>query len=124
MSNQDITPFPDTISLTDGGTLTTNWRNYITTLDPNPDYIHAFNIPMEDIQELSRFTNCTSIRAYLAMTDPSDVSTLKVILVPVDAKNKDITGIPSATETDAEVSTIFDFTSPCPKTCDIDSPLF
>ncbi len=124
MSNQEITPFPDTITLTDGVALTTNWRDYITKLDPNPNYIHAFNIPMSDINSLSKFTKCPSVRAYLAMTVPGDVSTLKIILVPVDVNNKDVTSIPSATEADAEASTIFDFTSPCPKTCDIDSPLF
>ena len=124
MSNQEITPFPDTISLTKGVALTTNWRNYIAALDPNPNYIHAFNIPMEDINELAKFNNCPSVRAYLAMTVPGDVSTLKIILVPVDVNNKDITGIPSASDASVTDSTIFDFTSPCPQTCDLNSPLF
>jgi hypothetical protein len=124
MSNQETTPFPDTITLTDGVTLTTNWRNYISNLDPNPNYIRAFNIPMADINSLSQFVHCPSVRVYLSMTVPGDVSSLKVILVPVDENNKDITSILSATEGGVEASTIFDFTTPCPKTCDIDSPLF
>lgn len=124
MSNQNSASFPDTIPLTDGITVTTNWRSYISKLDPNPNYIHAFNIPMADIVSLSQFANCPSVRAYLAMEVPNDISTLKIILVPVDEKGKDITGIPSADGLGDETSTVFDFTSPCPKTCDVDSPLF
>jgi hypothetical protein len=53
---------------------------------------------------------------------PGDISTLKIILVPVDAGNNDITGVPGTGDT--VDSTIFDFTSPCPKICDINSQLF
>ena len=122
MSNQEVTKFPDTIPLAEGTTLTTNWRNYISAVDPNPNYIRAFNIPMADITSLAKFTKCTSVRAYLAMVTPGDVSTLKVVLVPVDANGNDITGIPGAG--DVTESTVFDFSSPCPNTCDINSPLF
>jgi hypothetical protein len=117
MSNQEVTKFPDTIPLAEGTTLTTNWRNYISAVDPNPN-----NIPMADITSLAKFTKCTSVRAYLAMVTPGDVSTLKVVLVPVDANGNDITSIPGAG--DVTESTVFDFSSPCPQTCDINSPLF
>jgi hypothetical protein len=123
MNNKEITKYPDTIPLSEGTTLTTNWRNYISAVDANPNYIRAFNIPMTDIQQLAQFTKCTSVRAYLAMVTPGDVATLKVILVPVDANGKDITGIPGVVEGVTD-STVFDFTSPCPQTCDINSPLF
>ena len=122
MSNQEITKLPDTITLAEGTALTTNWRNYISAIDANPNYIRAFNIPMVDITSLAKFTKCTSVRAYLSMVTPGDVSTLKVVLVPVDASGNDITGIPGAG--DITESTVFDFSSPCPQTCDIDSPLF
>ncbi len=114
--------YPDTIPLSTGTTLTKNWHTYIGGIDPNPNYTRAFNIPMTDIQQLAQFTKCTSVRAYLALATPGDISTLKIILVPVDANNNDITGIPGAGNT--VDSTIFDFTSPCPKICDINSPLF
>lgn len=123
MNNKEITKYPDSITLAEGETVTTNWRNYISTIDKNPNYIRAFNIPMTDIMELAQFTKCPSVRAYLAMATPGDISTLKVILVPVDADGNDITSVPGAIE-GATDSTIFDFTSPCPQTCDINSPLF
>jgi hypothetical protein len=77
---------------------------------------------MEDIQELARFTKCPSVRAYLSMATPGDISSLKIILVPVDRNNNDVLEVPGATGVDE--SSIFDFTSPCPQTCDINSPLF
>jgi hypothetical protein len=127
MSNQN-TPSPvDTLTEQQGIDVTTNWRTYITTIDTNPNYIKAFNIPMSDIQNLADFTQCPNVRAYLAMDNPKDVSTLKIILVPVDAKNNDVLSIPvdSADSVGStEQSSIYDFTTPCPQACDNDSPLF
>jgi hypothetical protein len=77
---------------------------------------------MQDIINLSNFTKCPSVRAYLSMVIPNDVSTLKIILVPVNAAGNDILSVPGPAGTDQ--SSIFDFTSPCPQTCDINSPLF
>ena len=107
-------------------TYTTNYRNYISGIDKNPDYIHAFNIPMQDIASLADFTKCPSVRAYLGMSDPKDISTLKLVLVPVDNTNTDILSIPVPDGSGGLVdqSSIYDFTSPCPQNCDIDSPLF
>jgi hypothetical protein len=122
MSTPEKITFPDSITEAEGITITTNWRSYISALDPNPQYIKAFNIPMQDIINLSNFTKCPSVRAYLSMTSATDVSTLKIILVPVDAAGNDILSIPGPTG--ADQSSIFDLTSPCPQICDINSPLF
>jgi hypothetical protein len=122
MNTPNLPIFPDSIPLTEGVRITTNWREYISALDPSPQYIRAFNIPMEDIMELAQFTKCPSVRAYLSMTVPGDISSLKVVLVPVDRNNKDVLSVPGPTGVDE--SSIFDFTSPCPQTCDINSPLF
>ncbi len=122
MNTPNLPIFPDSITLAEGIKITTNWRDYISVLDPNPQYIRAFNIPMEDIVELAQFTKCPSVRAYLSMATAGDISSLKVILVPVDVNNKDVLSVPGPTGVDE--SSIFDFTSPCPQVCDIDSPLF
>jgi hypothetical protein len=122
MNTPNLPIFPDSITLAEGVRITTNWRDYISVLDPGSQYIRAFNIPMEDIQELARFTKCPSVRAYLSMTTPNDISTLKVVLVPVDINNNDVLSVPGPSSIDE--SSIFDFTSPCPQTCDINSPLF
>ena len=122
--DQQIIPKPpiDTIPEQEAIDITTNWRDYISGIDPSPDYIKAFDIPMVDIQQLAEFHQCPSVRAYLSMTIPGDISSLKVILVPVDADNKDILSVPSPDGTDH--SSIYDFSSPCPQNCDVDSPLF
>lgn len=109
-----------------GIAFTTNYRNYISAIDQNPDYIHAFNIPMQDVASLADFTKCPSVRAYLGMSDPTDISTLKLVLVPVDNTNTDVLSIPVPDGSGGLVnqSSIYDFTSPCPQNCDINSPLF
>jgi hypothetical protein len=112
----------DTIPEQEAIDITTNWRNYISAIDPSPDYIKAFNIPMIDIQQLATFYQCPSVRAYLSMSIPGDISSLKIILVPVDANNQDILSVPSPGGTDE--SSIYDLTTPCPQLCDINSPLF
>lgn len=91
-----------------------------------PNYIRAFNIPMQDITSLADFTRCPSVRAYLSLGVPGDISSLKLILVPVDANNKDILSIPVPDSKGGftDQSSIYDFTSLCPQLCDIDSPLF
>lgn len=114
--------FKDTIPVSTAIDITTSWRNYISTIDPATNYIRAFNIPMTDIAELATYHNCASVRAYLAMSKPNDISSLKIVLVPVDVNGKDITSIsiPAA----VNQSTVYDFTTPCPQICDINSPLF
>ena len=124
MTNPIIPGADDTIPEQLAIDITTNWRNYITNFDPSPDYIRAFNIPMEDITELSHFYKCPSVRAYLSMGIPGDISSLKIVLVPVDASGNDILQIPNGTEAGFAQSTIYDFTSPCPQVCDVNSPLF
>jgi hypothetical protein len=101
---------------------TTNYRNYISGIDPDPNYIRAFNIPMTDIQSLADFTKCPSVRAYLGMSTPGDITTLKLVIVPVDSNNKDILEIPAPDGTTQ--SSIYDLTTPCPQACDLQSPLF
>jgi len=127
MSTPSFPSPEDTIPESLAVDITTNWRNYISAIDPLPNYIRAFLIPMEDITSLAQFEKCPAVRAYLAMGVPGDISTLKVILVPVDANNQDVLSIivpESSTEGVTVQSTIYDFSSPCPQSCDIDSPLF
>jgi hypothetical protein len=122
MNNQIVPGAQDTIPQQEAVAITTNWRNYIGNYEPVNKYTRAFNIPMVDITQLAEFYKCTSVRAYLAMTVPGDISTLKIVLVPVDASGNDILSVPTADG--AAQSSIYDFTSPCPQICDINSPLF
>lgn len=114
------------IPVDQGITYTANYRSFMSHVDPNPNYIRAFNIPMEDITSLADFTKCPSVRAYLGMSDPTDPSTLKLVLVPVDVNNLDILTIdvPGISGGDETQSSVYDLTSPCPSICDVQSPLF
>ena len=124
--NQDVldqaVPSPG-IPQTTGVNYTSNYRTYISGVDPNPNYIKAFNIPMTDISSLADFTQCTSVRAYLGMSTPGDISTLKLVIVPVDRKNNDILSI-NLPDGSGTQSSIYDLTTPCPQACDLQSPLF
>lgn len=124
MSTQNV-PSPG-IPEAIGVDYTTNWRTYISAIDQDPNYIRAFNIPMQDIASLADFTKCGSVRAYLGMSDPTDISTLKLVLVPVDTDNLDVLSIevPDGSGGLVTQSSIYDLTSPCPSICDIQSPLF
>lgn len=128
MSNQSFPSPEDTIPESLAVDITTNWRNYISNIDHDPDYIRAFYIPMEDITSLAQFEKCPGVRAYLAMGAAGDISSLKIILVPVDADNKDVLNIivpGGSTKEGATIqSAIYDFTTPCPQACDVQSPLF
>ncbi len=112
----------DTIPLGEAIDYTTLWRNFVSQIEPN-NYIRAFYIPMEDIMNLAKFhTEAVAVRAYLGLPSKDDVTAIKLVLVPVTAKNTDILSVPGIT---GEVqSAIYDFTSPCPQACDIQSPLF
>lgn len=124
MSTQNF-PSPG-IPESTGVDFTTNYRNYISGIDPSPDYIRAFNIPMQDIMSLADFTKCPSVRAYLGMSTPGDITTLKLVLVPVDNNNLDVLSIevPDGSGSEVTQSSIYDLTTPCPQACDVQSPLF
>ena len=123
MDNQHQLDPKDTIPLSEAIDITTNWRNFISKYEPD-GYIRAFYIPIEDIMGLAKFhSEAVAVRAYLGLPKPGDVTDIKLALVPVDMKNNDILSVPSAI-TGEEQSSIYDFTSPCPQACDIQSPLF
>jgi len=138
MSEFTHPPVPET----DAVTWTTNWRNYygsITGTDPD-NALRAFKIPLEDLQTLVDMAkgdaNIDSVRAYLALTEDRvgnviNASEVHIVLVPV-AKNPNILppvpdpgiDILQATIVGKTVSTIMDFTNPCPALCDFQSPLY
>ena len=93
--------------------------------------IKAFLIPMDDLKTIMAEPEVANVRAYLGVEEKKDkkgkvVGTEeKLLLVGVradgtdiiyDTKNGDIG--PSGTDG------IYDFTEPCPNTCDTSSPLF
>lgn len=121
-------PVPEAVEMT------TNWRNYygqITGTDPD-NALRAFKIPLEDLLAMVEFakkdTSITAVRAYLALGEPSngplDPNLVHVLLVPVADTTPTGADILEVTEVGKKVSTIMDFTTPCPAMCDFTSPLY
>ncbi len=123
MEQQSSVTQPEgTISLKEAMAYTTNWRTYIAPLAPNPNYIRAFYIPIVDITSLASFHNVEAVRAYIGLGTADDPATAKLILVPVADNGDDIIYAPSPDP--IPQSAMYDFTQPCPATCDLNSPLF
>ncbi len=118
-------PFPDTLDEGTAQQYTLNWLNYMDPGGKNPDFIRAFYIPAVDIEDLAALAiqyGCDGVRAYIGLTNAEDPSTAKLILVPAigSSPGQDMLKLP---DSPVVYSTIFDFTSPCPQSCDNSSPL-
>jgi hypothetical protein len=124
---QKVSGYPDTISEDDAIRITTNWRNYMGK--GNPDFIRAFEIPLDDITNLAALTERfggAGVRAYIGLNVEGDPTSAKLAIVPIDANGNDVLKVPEGFGQAAMVedSTIFDFTNPCPQACDLNSPLY
>jgi hypothetical protein len=97
----------NTISLADAQRWAANWRSNPSTT------VKAFLIPGIDITELAA-EGGQDVRAYLGMDDNG---VAKLILVAVDSNGEDMVD-------EAKEHYIYDFTTPCPTTCDLKSPLY
>jgi hypothetical protein len=130
MSNQlEVLGYPDTITEEDAIRITTNWRNFMGK--GNPDFIRAFEIPLDDMVNAAALTQKyggTGVRAYIGLDVEGEINSAKLAIVPIDAKGNDILKVPDGAKVSADSaedeSTIFDFTNPCPQACDLNSPLF
>ncbi len=85
-----------------------NWRK-----DPN-NTVKAFLIPQIDITELLAEEEVQDVRAYVGIDGDG---THKLMLVGVDVEGNDLIDYDNN-------HLIYDFTKPCPDTCDIKSPLY
>lgn len=96
------------ISLETAQAWATRWRS-------NPENtVKAHLIPQIDITELLAEDEVVDVRAYIGV-DENGVN--KLMLVGVDSKGNDLID-------DDKKQYIYDFTKPCPSTCDIVSPLY
>ncbi len=113
------------------------FRDALTEYLPDSEIPRAVFIPIEDILAIAdkyRLSHETSkshkhkisgVRAYLAITErPSEVAKQNeviALMVPVSHDGKDIV---QDNLNDADDTEIYDFTKPCPTSCDESSPLF
>jgi len=76
--------------------------------------VKAHLIPQIDITQLMNEKDVVDIRAYIGIDDNGEN---KLMLVGVDANGNDLID-------DANEQYIYDFTKPCPTTCNVTSPLY
>lgn len=128
-NNEDVPGNPVTLDHAISGT--TRWRDFLNSFDksttpiPQNQKLKAFLIPIADIQALAASQNAANVRAYLSLTaTPEDgTSAMRLFLVAVGEDGNDIIE-PIDPGDPTGLYTIYDFTSPCPNFCDIQSPLF
>jgi hypothetical protein len=123
------------VPVTEAVEMTTNWRNYYASITgSSPDNaLRAFRIPLEDLQAMIDMAKVdqeiTSVRAYLALGEgvnggAVDSNLVHVLLVPVNDNLPFGTDILEVQRSGKPVSTIMDFTTPCPAQCDTRSVLY
>jgi len=110
---------PNTISLKIARSWAKTWRKEEATYNKHHK-CRAFNIPKIDLQEVLAEDGVASIRAYLGVNAKGEE---KLMIVGVNAQGKDMITVGSNGELEDGGGDIFDFTDPCPRRCDPDSPL-
>ncbi|MCG2612569.1 hypothetical protein LZZ90_13725 [Flavobacterium sp. SM15] len=98
----------NTISLTTAQAWAKKWR------DTPGATIKAHLIPQADITQLMAEKDVVDVRAYIGI-DENGIN--KLMLVGVDTKGNDLID-------DTNEQYIYDFTQPCPDTCNVTSPLY
>lgn len=96
---------------------TTRWRQFQADTKPNPDDSKkAFRVDVAELQEVVNNIpgEIQYVRFYLGLDEHLIEH---MILVGVDDNNQDVCTFEGKTYT-------YDFTRPCPTTCDVASPLF
>jgi hypothetical protein len=117
---------PDgTIPVKDAIELAANWRNYLET-SGQAFAAHAFLIPIISFKNILLHNPLAEgVRAYIGLTDPTDPTSAKLVLVPVINGN-DVPYLAQDGLRDGSggvSSNVFDFSNLCPPDCSIGSPL-
>lgn len=116
----------NTICLQKAVDWTTLWRSQDGTFTDHND-LKAFLIPLADLQEVMKEPNVANVRAYIGI-DASNDNQPHLIIVGVNEEGEDIiydAAGEGCVDGDGEVNTgLYDFSQPCPTTCDITSPLY
>ena len=93
-----------------------NWRMYLTTA--TTDFTaRSFLIPIIDFQNILLYNpEAESVRAYLGLEDVEDVTSVKLMLVPV-TDDEEVHYVSLGGSMSAPSSNVYDFTTVCPPTC-------
>lgn len=99
--------------------LTKNWRSRFNLDKPeeNPEIQQtakkAFLVRKEDLEAIVKSTDFHGMRIYFGSNTTDHLSPMRLILVPVDENGNDIIDYKNPTHPG-----IYDFSMPCPDTCD------
>jgi len=120
----------NTICLDTAVAWTTAWRSEDGTFTDHKD-LKAFLIPLDDLKEVIAEPNVVNVRAYIGV-DASNDNEPHLIIVGVNEDGEDIIYKAASTDCNDKNGTVsagtntglYDFSQPCPTTCDVNSPLF
>lgn len=105
----------DTISMSKAESLAANWQHRINYPDCSKDttYPYGYYVSPDDIDSLLKLGEEGGLRIYFAINDED---TMKLVLAGVDRYGKDAVDAKKYTGS-------YDFSSPCPSICDINSTI-
>lgn len=108
------------LSVVEGQNLCNNWRN-MTDSDKGTEIseLKGFLIPTDAVADLKANPDVEGIRVYLAFDGDNSEVKLVVVGTKADATGEQIDIVGVAPDT-----MIYDFTTPCPTSCDVNSPLY
>lgn len=118
----------DTICLAKAQGWISTWLGQDGTFTDHKN-LRAFTIPLDDLKQLVEDSDVTAVRGYIGI-DSSNNDEPHLILVGIDKNGKDIikpAALGECTEKNKnnDLDTgIYDFSQPCPTTCDTSSPLY
>lgn len=116
----------NTICLDTAEAWTSAWRGQSGTFTDHTD-LKGFLIPLEDLKEVIAEPNVANVRAYIGI-DIADDNEPHLIIVGVNSAGEDIiykAAGKGCVDSDGTVNTgLYDFSDPCPTTCDTKSPLY
>ena len=115
----------NTVSLATAKKWAKLWRREESTYNKHHE-CRAFNIPLEDLKEVIS-EGAVSVKAYIGVegkeVEGERVYIEKLLIVGVNAEGKDMISSKDGENLDGDSGDIYDFTEPCPETCDNTSPL-
>lgn len=126
-----------TISVDEAVDRVTRFYDQLIVQVPESNIPRAVFIPMGDLLAIinshiiigadgTSINELSGIRAYFAVkeTDMDLADDITAVIVPVDKAGKDIIYKEGVGSGEDEKTEIYDFTKPCPDSCDFTSPLY
>jgi len=112
-----------TIPFSDAIDMTANWRQHLAS-SGQPFVTQSFLIPIVSFTNILLYNpDAEGVNAYIGLENPTDLTTAKLILVPV-VNGQDVPVIPNPNgKANSIQSNVYDLASSCPPFCIVDSAL-